>query len=29
MPVLESPESTIVGATDLPAMTAFLRPFDF
>lgn len=29
MPVLDSPESAIVGATDLAAMTAFLRPFDF
>lgn len=29
MPVLESPVSTIVGATDPGAMTAFLRHFDF
>ena len=29
MSVLESPESTLVGATDLAAMTTFLRHFDF
>jgi hypothetical protein len=29
MPVLESPESTVVGAADVAAMTSFLGAFDF